>query len=459
MITQDPLFYGHLGAWYNDNGEIRDRKEMFITNLCLSNFEGHRNTGLAMLRELPPYQLLRVVDFVSGKKTKKNNKLEKSGLFKNIPRSMTTEITRYLREREENEDWFDACAVSFRKGMKRLYALLHVAPSQRAQDILFEGKYPEGSRLAAIVELRKAKSATEQAQAIIQHKIPYRVASTVVSSMTPTVILALVNVMSDQELINNLGSLKKRGAMNNPEIKELISERLKDATAGKRIAALKTTEAAKASGIDEEMQEQLADIADAQVKSKGRIGRSTALLVDKSGSMQVAIELGKRLGAMISAVMDADFYCYAFDTIPYPIRATGTRMADWEAAFRGINSGGATCCGAPLVAMKKAGQKVEQIIMITDEGENASPAFLKAYQDYCKTLDVSPSVFMLRAGRYYSTAITEKLQRAGVEVDTYNFQGSDYYSLPNIIKFLTKPSRLDLLMEILNYPLPQRKSA
>jgi hypothetical protein len=26
MIKQDPLFYGRLGAWYNDTGDVRDHK-------------------------------------------------------------------------------------------------------------------------------------------------------------------------------------------------------------------------------------------------------------------------------------------------------------------------------------------------------------------------------------------------------------------------------------------------
>jgi hypothetical protein len=45
---------------------------MFIVTLVLSEFEGHRDVGLAMLRGLPPYQVVRVLDFIHGrKKTKK----------------------------------------------------------------------------------------------------------------------------------------------------------------------------------------------------------------------------------------------------------------------------------------------------------------------------------------------------------------------------------------------------
>ena len=63
---------------------------------------------------------------------------EEFGLFRNIPRTMKTEVGRYLAEREADPEWFDGCVLTARKAMKRLYALLHVRPGERAQKILFE---------------------------------------------------------------------------------------------------------------------------------------------------------------------------------------------------------------------------------------------------------------------------------------------------------------------------------
>jgi len=128
MVTNDPRFYVRLAAWYSDNGDVRDHKEMFAVTLILSEFPGHRDVGLAMLRELPPYQVVRVLDFIHGRKTtrkvraksdkrapsargtepgravpvaqKVSTVTEDFGLFRNPPRSLKTEIVRYLRERE-----------------------------------------------------------------------------------------------------------------------------------------------------------------------------------------------------------------------------------------------------------------------------------------------------------------------------------------------------------------------
>lgn len=471
IINSDPLFYGHLASWYFNNGEVRDHKEVFIVNLCLSNFDqSHREAGLAMLSELPPYQVQRVVDFIHGsKKTKKmkDNKTkevievtEEFGLFKNVPRSVKTEITRYLREREADAVWFDSSVMSARKALKRLYAVLHIPPSDRAQSILFDDNPPEDSSLAAIKQIRSAKDPSEQAKIIIDNKIPYRVASSIITDMTPTVLFALIKSMSDQELINNIGSLRTRGAFDNPKLKELLSDRLKDAKKGKNIAAMKSLVAAKASGASDDIQKQLEDVADTQVKSKGRIKRSTALLIDKSGSMDKAIELGKQISSLISAIMDDDLYVYAFDVMPYEIKPKDKDLADWDKAFAGINAGGGTSCGAGIVALTKHSQRVEQIVMVTDEGETSSPPFLASYLDYAKKMDVRPHVIFVKVRGLFptKTMLEEKCKNNDITYDVYDFKG-DYYSLPNLIPFLIRPSKLDLLMDIMDYPLPTRKHA
>ena len=68
LAQQDPRFYVRLAAWYADHGDVRDHKEMIVVTLALSDLPGHRDVGLAMLRELPPYQVGRVIDFIHGRK-------------------------------------------------------------------------------------------------------------------------------------------------------------------------------------------------------------------------------------------------------------------------------------------------------------------------------------------------------------------------------------------------------
>ncbi|REJ68216.1 MAG: hypothetical protein DWQ31_08795 [Planctomycetota bacterium] len=498
LIAKDPRFYVRLAAWYADHGDVRDHKEMFIICLVLSDFAGHRDVGLAMLRALPPYQVVRVVDFISGrKKTRPARRDEKQralaqaskrarrtlaqrvfgsapdaemeavvetdkvtdefGLFRNIPRAMKTEVTRYLREREADPEWFDGSVLSARKAMKRLYALLHVRPDERAQKILFEDDPPVDSRLYALRELAAAESPAEQAKAIVQHKIPYRVASTVIRQMTPTVLVALIEQMSAQELINSLGALKRRGALDVPEIRSLVEAKLADAKTADRVSALKAEKAIEAVGVSDQMRQALENVADTQIKAKGRIARPTALLVDKSASMYLAIDLGKRIGAMISAICESELYTYAFDTMAYEITSKRTDLADWERAFKGISAGGATSCGVALKNLERKKQFVEQVIIITDEEQNTPPTFISALREYSQALQAAPSVVIVRTPGG-SSYVERSCRDAGIQVDVFNFEG-DYYSLPNLVPMLSRPSKMELMMEIMDYPLPERKSA
>jgi hypothetical protein len=498
LIGKDPRFYVRLAAWYADNGDVRDHKEMFIVNLVLSDFAGHRDVGLAMLRTLPPYQVLRVVDFISGrKKTRKVRKgeektalaqaskkvrqsaarklfggskpqqadspvepgkiTEQFGLFRNVPRAMKTEITRYLREREADPQWFDGSVLSARKAMKRLYALLHVKPTERAQQILFDNDPPADSRVYALRELAAADNPAQQAKAIVQHRIPYRVAATVIRQMTPTVLVALIEQMSAQEMINSLGALKRRGALDVPEIKALVEAKLDEAKTADRVSAFKAEKAIEAAGISDELREQLEDVADMQVKAKGRITRPTALLIDKSASMEQAIELGKRIGAMISAICEKELFTYAFDTMAYEIEPENQDLASWERALAGITAGGCTSCGVALKYLARKKQYVEQIIMITDEQENTAPAFVPSLKEYREELQTDPSICIVRTAGG-SSYLEQLCRRNTIQLDVFEFTG-DYYSLPNLIPMLSRPSKLELLMEIMDYPLPVRKSA
>ena len=111
----------------------------------------------------------------------------------------------------------------------------------------------------------------------------------------------------------------------------------------------------------------------------------------------------------------------------------------------------------PLVNLRKKKQYVEQIILITDEGENTPPLFLNELQQYRTELKADPSICLVRTPGGMKH-LESQCRNAGVMLDVFQFTG-DYYSLPNLVPMLTRPSKLELLMEIMAYPLPTRKGA
>jgi hypothetical protein len=478
ICEKDPRFYMRLASWYDENGEVMDHKESFIINLITSQFDGHRNIGLALLERKSPKNISRILRFINGtyvpnyvektevkngvsKKVRSINKATpkvKFGLFKNLPRSLRSEVGYYLKDREADSEWFDSTVFSARKSMKELYARCNIKPSERAQQILFDGKYPEDSRLNVYKQLREATTPADQARLIVENKVPYRVATSLITAITPTVLLALIQSMTDKELINNQAALKTHGAFDNEDLKKVIMERLKKATKSKKLDALKSMKAAEVSGLSEDVKAQLEEIADKQVKAKGRITRNTALLVDRSGSMHVGIEIAKKIAPLIGGIMDenAQLYVYAYDNIPDLIRSESNSIADWDRAFAGITARGGTSAASVFGAMDKRNQVVDQFIIVTDQGENNIPTFSKCVAAYMKVHNVDPHFIFINCGGH-DNRMSDRLVKDGVtDVDVINFNG-DYYSLPGIIPFLTKNSKLDLLIEIMDFELPKRK--
>lgn len=444
VIDADPLFYRQIASWFFDNGDIRDSKEVFIANLCMHSDNDFRDTGLALLRQLPPYQIRRVVEFI---KTKRN-----------VPRSVVTEVSRYLQEREKDTDWFDTSVLHARKHLKWLYKTLRIPHTDRVNDILFKNNPPKNSVLYKVKELSKINDTVKQAEYIVDNKIPYRVASSVIKNITPTIIYALIDVMSNQELINNLNSLKRHGAFDNKDIKKIIQDRLNEAKSDNKVASLKSVQAVQSGSLDDETNAQLMEVADQQIKNKGRIKKPTAIFVDKSYSMNEGIEIAKQMGSIIASAMDADLYCYAFDNMPYVVDSSGKTLDQWNKAFKNITARGGTSPEAPFRLLKNNNIKVEQIVLITDEGENRSGSYLRGLIDYERFCGQPVNTFILRCGSTYDRhdIITRSLSDHDKDVDTYDFDG-DYYSLPGLITYLSRPSKLDLLIEIMSYPLPKRK--
>ena len=94
--------------------------------------------------------------------------------------------------------------------------------------------------------------------------------------------------------------------------------------------------------------------------------------------------------------------------------------------------------------------------MITDEQENTAPPFVPSLKEYREAMKCDPSVCIVRTPG--ATSYLEDLcRRENIQVDAFQFTG-DYYSLPNLVPMLSRPSKLELLMEIMDYPLPVRKT-
>src|SRR5206468_424030 len=111
---------------------------------------------------------------------------------------------------------------------------------------------------------------------------------------------------------------------------------------------------------------------------------------------ELTMELGKHIGAMISAVCERELYVYAFDKLAYPLEPRGKDLAAWQQALAGLSASGMTSCGVPVEMMRRKKQYVEQIILVTDEEEYDPPFFVDSLQRYKREVGADPAVCLVR---------------------------------------------------------------
>ncbi len=468
MSDQDPLFYGHLAAWAQENIDIRDHKDLFVAKLFVSDFPELREAAYVLIQSFPPFRINRVIDHIKGKTTKTpEGKSYEKRFGKNLPRIFRSAIQKYLKTREEKTSWFDSCVLANKKSMVSLYTRTRIKPgNDHVRAALFgSGSLEKGSNLESFRQLVKEGDSEKQAKIIVKNKIPYMAAIGAVDEITPAILVALINSMTSQELVVNMNSLKNKGALDNADVKSLISKKLKEAQKDSKIDVMKGSHAAKnISGLDEETKQELQDITDNLVKNIS-IDHDTALIIDKSMSMSQAIGVAKQIGSAISGCIneERDFYCYAFDTISFKIDCRSSNLSDWEDAMKMIKASGGTAIGSPIVQMTRNKEKVDQIVIVSDFGEMSSPKLVPSLIKYIEEMSINPYIVMVVVDNRWESAarraqeVRDQLNAANIENDSYNIEEKfDYYSLPTLLRFLSRKSKYELAMEIMSQPLPKK---
>lgn len=395
------------------------------------------------------------------------------GHGKSMNRVLRGAIKNFLTYREETEGMLEGAILRARSALRFLYAKAHLVPGGSDDHwinrCLFHNEAPEGSRIEAMKKIIESEDPAEQAEIIMAAKLPYPVVRSLVKTVTPSVLIALIDAMSPQELLANLASIKREGAFNNVEIKGLIQNKIKDIQNVKKskVDAFKGNIAAEAvADLDEDTKKLVQDATDAQLKQHGKIGVPTVLVIDKSASMGKAIELGKQVGASIAQAAGDNFAgCYLFDYNPVRIRWTKAdgdqgSFSAWNKKLAMHRCGGATNLGGVLRSMINEGVRAEQIVIITDEGENGRPEFHELLSEYKSKFGMMPDIVIVSMGRHASfnrNKVVNSCKNAGATVNAVDVQDIDKISIPNLIQLLSKKSIFDLVQEILQLPLPTKE--
>jgi hypothetical protein len=360
-------------------------------------------------------------------------------------------MTDYIRFLEAHPTRFDGVAIRNRKALKSVYTHYHIKPDSRAQAIIFDDKPPADSKLNVLKQIANSNDVREQVKLVVENKIPYVVASSVLPKITPAVGVALIEVMSPTEALNSRAWVEKSGLLQVPEIRDAYTAKIKQAD--KSVASIEHRKSAQ--GSDAGVQQALDEAKEVSVSKQQRITQNVALLVDKSSSMERALELALKFGERIAPICDGELCVIAFNDYAQEIKVEDTHsLAAWQHAFRGVRCNGWTSMQAGLELALKNGYSPQMVVVITDEGENRGNYAGLLQKMESSGLEV-PHTVCLNIGNQ-TDSFTRGLETRGLRFDRFVVSGDDYYIFDQIAAILGGSPAPTIVERILSTELPYR---
>lgn len=454
-VKHDSKFLAHLLCWNFAKGEIRDTK--VALPIIAMRGEEYVENAIANLMLLSPRELVRAYHF--------NKELAKSGMIipKGYRRLFEYALKKYLAVREADRRWWNKVVVQHRASMKELYTIAHYKPSHIAQSVLFDRKYPPRSIFTKIAQLKEMLP-QEAAGTILEYDIPFQIALGALGRKKeeyvkhPEFMLVLLEKMSGQQLINNTKFLKDLGVFEDKVLKHQYDAALKRAQSDKKVATLKASDAIKAvkssaspeDKVLKEVVKRLTTLQESKIEQKGIEG-DWAVLGDKSGSMEKAIAMAAEIAGYIARSVKGNVYLIFFDTMPYVVDVTGKTLGEIKTLSSAYKATGRTSVGCGLRYLMDRNISVNGIAIASDGGDNTTPFFADTYKQYVKKLGVEPTVYFYHLNGAFDR-LSVSLRAGNIPFEYYEMEGSDKYSLPNIVAGM-KTIMYSLVDEIMNTPL------
>lgn len=257
--------------------------------------------------------------------------------------------------------------------------------------------------------------------------------------LTPAILVALLPSLSDRDLRMLTPTLEELGLMADPEVRARWEQAIASATDQRSLHIAKNVRSAE---LKEKLEEASDNAARAAVKEATKAADVRVMfLIDKSGSMQGAIEQSKDALTKILAGFPADkVHIATFDTLGTVLVPKAANKAAVAHMLAGISAGGGTVHAAALQALHNAGVRfpVESkliVMVVGDEAGESGEQLARAFQ----ALDYRPSALALLVSVAHGRGSTVRVcsRTLGVpfsEVQVTTFD--DPYQVPRVLAAL-----------------------
>ncbi|MFD0715499.1 TROVE domain-containing protein [Paenibacillus sp. GCM10027626] len=268
-------------------------------------------------------------------------------------------------------------------------ATAHPKPESERQQALF--RYLRGldtelsllPQVEALEQLKRAESEQEQIAWIERGKLPYE---TVTGAIRPSKAVweALLRQMPAFALLRHLNTLQRAGVWEDTRNVDYVVERFTNREALGKSKILPFRFATAYRQVDHpQLKAALREAVELTFNNLPELGGRTAIFLDISGSMSGQyLEIGSIFALALYKKTEGNSLFWLFDTRVLDVKPSRKDSILTQAAR--IRARGGTDTGAPMRKLLADKEHVDQIIIITDEQQNAGSPFygeLKRYRD------------------------------------------------------------------------------
>jgi hypothetical protein len=284
-------------------------------------------------------------------------------------------------------------------------------------------------------------SEAEICEAIVTQRLRYKDAVGRLPSdigLTPAIMVALLPTLSDRDLRQLTPTLEELGLLSVAEIREKWEKAIASATDQRGLNIAKNVR-------DAGLKEKLAESADNAAKKAVAAATAEAdirvmFLVDKSGSMQGAIETSKDvLGKMLAGFPLEKLHVATFDTMGQVLKPKAASSVAVKHMLAPIKADGGTIHGAAVQALHRDGMRVPAdakliVIVVGDEAGEAGTGFANTFRTLGYTVS---AMAMIVAGTRGGTTVRDAARAMAVpfsEVTAAQFD--DPYHVTRVLRAL-----------------------
>lgn len=360
---------------------------------------------------------------------------------------------KWLRVRERNPQMLVGLAkAGFKETIKKLARKIGYKPETQAFFEILGWKQKQaagGHRSIGLDDLKLEKrgryddlSEAEICESIVEQRLGYK---EVVGrlpkdlGLTPAIMVALLPSLSDRDLRLLTPTIEELGLMTDPLVRARWEKAIESATDQRALMVAKNV---KSKDVREKL-EAAADVAARKAVEEGGGADDVVVmfLIDRSGSMQGAIEQSKEaLSRILAGFPPERVHIASFDTLGTVHKPKAANRTAVQHMLASVTASGGTMHSAGVRALHQAGVRIPAgerllVVVVGDEAGESGAVFARTLRDHGYHPGALALLVNVASGR--GTTVRDAARELGVGLSEIQIdQFEDPYQVPRVLRTL-----------------------